>query len=172
MAVQGVVAPTNLAKLEPVIRERVQGILDGLPIGETVDWVDRVDGVLGIVKEYTTQMDNGPLTTELDGQEADRLRVLTETAGAAAHEINQPLQTITGLCQLMLMDMVSDAPRREKVEQIHESAKRIAGIVQEMQNIRQYATQHYVGDRNIIDFKKATQTSPPTAPDHKHRNDE
>ena len=48
--VQGVVAPTNLAKMEGLIRERVCGILDGLPVGETFNWVDRVS------IELTTQM--------------------------------------------------------------------------------------------------------------------
>ena len=33
-AVQGVVAPTNLMALEPIIRERVQLILDDLPVGD------------------------------------------------------------------------------------------------------------------------------------------
>ncbi len=40
--VQPVVAPRNLKRLEPLIRERVIEILDGLPVGETFDWVDRV----------------------------------------------------------------------------------------------------------------------------------
>ena len=48
--VQGVVAPTNLAILEPIIRERVGAILDSLPVGETFNWVDRVS------IELTTQM--------------------------------------------------------------------------------------------------------------------
>ena len=49
-AVQPVVAPANLAKLEPVIRERAGRILDSLPVGEEFDWVDRVS------IELTTQM--------------------------------------------------------------------------------------------------------------------
>lgn len=40
--VQPVVAPQNLAKLESVIRGRVEEILDSLPIGETFNWVDKV----------------------------------------------------------------------------------------------------------------------------------
>jgi cytochrome P450 len=36
------VAPGNLAKLEPLIRERVIDILEHLPVGETFNWVDRV----------------------------------------------------------------------------------------------------------------------------------
>lgn len=49
-AVTGVVAPRNLATLEPLIRERVIEILDSLPIGETFDWVDKVS------IELTTRM--------------------------------------------------------------------------------------------------------------------
>ncbi len=48
--VQGVVAPRNLAQLEPIIRERAGRILDELPRNETFDWVDRVS------IELTTQM--------------------------------------------------------------------------------------------------------------------
>jgi len=40
--VQPVASPRNLAFLEPLIRERVAEILDGLPVGESFDWVDRV----------------------------------------------------------------------------------------------------------------------------------
>ena len=41
-AVQGVVAPRNLADLEGLIRQRVADILDRLPAGETFNWVDEV----------------------------------------------------------------------------------------------------------------------------------
>jgi len=40
--VQPVSSPRNLSKLEPLIRQRAAEILDGLPVGETFDWVDRV----------------------------------------------------------------------------------------------------------------------------------
>jgi cytochrome P450 len=43
-------APTQLAKLEVTIRERAGAILDGLPRGETFDWVERVS------KNLTGQM--------------------------------------------------------------------------------------------------------------------
>ncbi len=36
------VAPANLARLEPLIRERVVDILENLPVGEPFNWVDRV----------------------------------------------------------------------------------------------------------------------------------
>jgi cytochrome P450 len=40
--VSPIVAGPNLAKLEPIIRERAATILDDLPIGEEFDWVDKV----------------------------------------------------------------------------------------------------------------------------------
>ncbi|MDZ7671059.1 MAG: cytochrome P450 [Gammaproteobacteria bacterium] len=42
MTVAPSVAPNNLARLEPLIRERAADILDNLPLGETFNWVDRV----------------------------------------------------------------------------------------------------------------------------------
>ncbi|MEM8766393.1 MAG: cytochrome P450 [Pseudomonadota bacterium] len=49
-AVQGVVAPRNLAEMEGLIRSRAGSILDSLPVDETFNWVDRVS------IELTTQM--------------------------------------------------------------------------------------------------------------------
>lgn len=44
------VSPQSLAQMEPLIRQRVGKIMDGLPIGEQFNWVDRVS------IELTTQM--------------------------------------------------------------------------------------------------------------------
>ncbi|MFZ2872688.1 cytochrome P450 [Zavarzinia compransoris] len=41
-AVQGVVAPKNLKEMEGLIRQRVQDVLDNLPVGKAFNWVDHV----------------------------------------------------------------------------------------------------------------------------------
>ncbi|MCI3132484.1 cytochrome P450 [Phenylobacterium aquaticum] len=41
-AVSPALAPRNIAALAPLVRERAGRILDGLPVGVTFDWVDRV----------------------------------------------------------------------------------------------------------------------------------
>jgi cytochrome P450 len=70
-------APSNLAKLKPLIRERAAGILDALPIGEEFDWVERVS------KELTSMM----LATLLDFPQEHRRKlthwsdVLTSSPG-------------------------------------------------------------------------------------------
>ncbi|MDF1644932.1 MAG: cytochrome P450 [Pseudomonadales bacterium] len=63
--VQGIVAPTSLANMEPIIRERIAGILDSLPVNETFNWVDKVS------IELTTQM----LATLFDFPFEDRAKL-------------------------------------------------------------------------------------------------
>lgn len=48
--VSPIVAPGNLARMEAIIRERTQTVLDSLPRGEEFDWVEKVS------IELTTQM--------------------------------------------------------------------------------------------------------------------
>jgi cytochrome P450 len=74
-AVQPVVAPRNLAQMEELIRRRASEILDGLPAGETFDWVERVSVNL------TTQM----LATLFDfpSEERSRLTYWSDIATAA-----------------------------------------------------------------------------------------
>jgi len=63
--VSPVLGPRNLSRLEPLIRERVVAILDGLPVGETFNWVDAVS------IELTTAM----LATLFDFPYAERRRL-------------------------------------------------------------------------------------------------
>ena len=70
--VQPVAAPRNLRVLEPLIRERVIEILEGLPVGETFDWVDRV----------SIELTTGMLATLFDFPYEDR-RKLTHWSDTA-----------------------------------------------------------------------------------------
>ena len=64
-AVSPAVAPNALATMAPQIRERAAGILDGLPIGEEFDWVDKVS------KELTAMT----LATLFDAPQEDRRKI-------------------------------------------------------------------------------------------------
>ncbi len=72
--VQGVVAPSNLKNLEDLIRQRACTILDGLPVGEEFDWVERVS------VELTTQM----LATLFDFPFEDRAKLTYWSDAATA----------------------------------------------------------------------------------------
>jgi len=77
--VSPVVAPGNLANMEGVIRERTARVLDGLPRGETFDWVERVS------VELTTMM----LATLFDYPWEDR-RQLTYWSDVAIANVRSP----------------------------------------------------------------------------------
>jgi cytochrome P450 len=74
--VSPIVAPANLNNMSGIIRERVCRVLDGLPRGETFDWVERVS------IELTTLM----LTTLFDFPEAERSK-LTYWSDCATQDV-------------------------------------------------------------------------------------
>jgi len=74
--VSPVVQPINLAKLEDTIRERAAGLLDGLPIGEEINWVEEIS------IELTTQM----LATLFDFPFEDRRKLTRWSDVATANE--------------------------------------------------------------------------------------
>ena len=75
--VSPIVAPANLNNMSGIIRERVCKVLDGLPRGETFDWVQRVS------IELTTLM----LTTLFDFPVAERSK-LTYWSDCATQDVN------------------------------------------------------------------------------------
>ena len=101
-AVQPIVAPGNLAKLEGLIRERARAILDGLPRGEEFNWVDRVS------VELTVQM----LATLFDFPQEDR-RLLSYWSDCAT-ALPQP------------GGLIENEEQREKV--FHEMAAYFLGL--------------------------------------------
>ena len=76
LVVQPVVAPRNLKAMESTIRQRVQTILDSLPVGERFNWVDRVS------IELTTQM----LATLFDFPFEERRKLTRWSDVATANE--------------------------------------------------------------------------------------
>ena len=88
---------------------------------------------------------------------AEQERVLIQTAGAAAHEINQPLSVLIGLSQLMLMKVGPDNELRPDIEGVHDAGQAIREIVNKMASAQTYATKSYVGDAHIVDFQAVAQ---------------
>lgn len=83
--------------------------------------------------------------------EAERNRVLIQTAGAAAHEINNPLALMSAQIQLLLTKPVDDEVRA-RLRRIHEASVRISEIVKKMESVTEYTTKPYVKGTDIIDF--------------------
>ena len=89
--------------------------------------------------------------------EAERLKTLMATAGAAAHEINQPLTVILGSIELWRDSIADDDPGRKRLDRILESTQRIQGIVAQMMSVTQFTTKPYVGGAVIVDFDASSE---------------
>lgn len=85
----------------------------------------------------------------------EKLQGVIEMAGAACHELNQPLMTISGYCELLMMFMKEEDPSYEKVKIIDEQIHRMGEITSKIMNIKRYETTEYL-DQTIIDIERAS----------------
>ena len=92
--------------------------------------------------------------------EAEQARVLVQTAGAAAHEMNQPLSVLLGAIQLLLRNKDLKASHQERLATIYEAGQRISDIVRKIGAARQFITRPYFEGADIVDFDAAAQKPP------------
>ncbi len=91
---------------------------------------------------------------ETERMQNERLQGVLEMAGATCHELNQPLQVITGYTELLLLKAKKDDPNYSKLRLLHEQARKLAQITQKINNITTYETQDYLNGK-IIDINKS-----------------
>lgn len=92
---------------------------------------------------------------EEEKKEREKLEGVLEMAGAVCHEMNQPMQTILGNSELLLMDMQKDNPYYERINSIKDQVERIDALMGKLMNIKDYKTMNYIQGK-IIDIDKAS----------------
>jgi len=88
--------------------------------------------------------------------ELNRLKTTIELAGAAAHEIRQPLTVIVTYAGIIKMKGQGNEAVIRNMENILTQCGRIDETLVKMQNITNYATKPYVGNGTIVDLDKST----------------
>lgn len=128
-------------------------ILTGLSAGANDYVVKPFDA-----EELKVRVSVGQRVVELQNRliEAERNRVLMQAAGAAAHEINQPLTVLMGTVELLRYQLPGDSALRESIEAMYAASQKISEIVKKMGRIRQYVTKPYIDDVEIIDLDAAS----------------
>jgi PAS domain S-box-containing protein len=86
----------------------------------------------------------------------EKQAVVAGIAGAAAHELNQPLTSIMGYTSLIRRQSDPEAPHLRALDVIEEETERMAEIVKKIGRIIRFETKEYVGGANILDLDRST----------------
>ncbi len=107
-------------------------------------------GGVGIITDITEIKQH-----ELTKLEKEKLKTLVEIAGAVCHEFNQPLQAISGSCELLkLMDKPEDE-KNELYKTIFEQIHRIKKLNHKLAHVTKYKRKNYL-ETKIIDILESS----------------
>jgi PAS domain S-box-containing protein len=90
----------------------------------------------------------------------ERQAIVAELAGAAAHELNQPLTSVLNYATLLRRLLSAGTPAGSAAEVIETEAERMAEIVRKIGKITKYETKSYVGKQKILDLDRASEEGP------------
>jgi CheY-like chemotaxis protein len=88
--------------------------------------------------------------------EEEKLKAVLEMAGAVCHELNQPMQTVAGYAQILIMNTDPEDPLAARVEKIKQQIDRMGKITRKLTRITRYETKDYILGKKIIDIDKAS----------------
>ena len=88
--------------------------------------------------------------------EMERLQAIIEMAGAVCHELNQPLQSIYGYCELLMMDLEKGDQSYKQIKRIKGQIDRVGEITKKLMRVKRYETKDYLKGK-IIDIDRATE---------------
>ena len=100
----------------------------------------------------------------------EKQAIIAELAGAAAHELNQPLTSVMGYAELLKRRLDRDTPAYSAAHVIVNEAERMAEIVRKIGKITKYETKNYVGAAKILDLDKASEETQPAGPEPPRRS--
>ena len=93
----------------------------------------------------------------------ERQAIVAELAGAAAHELNQPLTSVRNYATLLRRLLETGTSACAAAEVIEGEAERMAEIVRKIGKITKYETKSYVGKQKILDLDRASEEGVPVA---------
>ncbi len=89
----------------------------------------------------------------------DKLDAALKVAGAAAHELRQPLQVILALTNLLEKALGDHNEVQSYLDSLQASCDRMDHIIGQMGAIIRYRTKEYVGGKNILDIERSSNNS-------------
>ncbi len=84
--------------------------------------------------------------------EREKLQTALEMAGAVSHELNQPLQVISGYAEMLARNIPEQDANHRRAVEIKTQAMRMRDTIRKMKKIRKYETRDYIDGTRITDF--------------------
>jgi hypothetical protein len=89
--------------------------------------------------------------------ERDKLQAIVELAGAAAHEMRQPMTNIQNLITISKGKLRDNEPvTEEEMDTVINQCKRMNETIREMLHITRYRTKEYIKGKKILDLDKSS----------------
>lgn len=88
-------------------------------------------------------------------REREKFKGVLEMAGAVCHELNQPLQSVSGFSELLLQDLKTDDPKYKMIWNIKQGIDRIGRLTGKIMTITRYQSKPYLTSK-IIDIDEAS----------------
>ncbi len=93
---------------------------------------------------------------EQDKIHQERMQGVIEMAGGICHELNQPLQYVSGMSELLLLDINTNDSAFKTVSKIKNQIEKMGKITRKLMNITRYKTKEYIKGTTIIDIEQAS----------------
>jgi PAS domain S-box-containing protein len=159
----------GVGRLEQTRREVRIASGETVPVSMTASIVyegEREVATVGILTDLRERirMEQRLLDAQQKLQLSEKQALVAELAGAAAHELNQPLTSIMGYAQLIERQSEKEAQHLRAVKIILNEAERMAGIVKKIGKITKYETTDYVGGARMLDLDRAAADSADAIP--------
>jgi PAS domain S-box-containing protein len=161
-------------RLEPVRRDLLASSGEKIPVSISAALVFDDEGrEIATVGIFSDLRDRLRMEERLETAQAklaisEKQAVAVELAGAAAHELNQPLTSVMGYAQMLLRKLGANEPLIPLVRTILDESDRMAMIVRKLGSLTRYETKSYVGGAQILDIDRSAEgggrSSPADAP--------
>lgn len=143
----------NTAVILLTAQSGAKDIVAGLDLG-AADYITKPFDPKEVLARVRAQVRIHELQAQL--VEAERWRVLLETAGGVAHEMSQPLTAVMGNLELLLQRIPLADPHRATILRIYENGERAVGLLRKLQRIESYQTKAYPGTVGILDLERSS----------------
>lgn len=138
-------------------RDRKRDIVEGIEAGAD-DYVTKPFNP----HELKVRIRAGRRILEMQAElmQREKLRGVLEMAGATCHEFNQPMQVISGYCELLLKQVPKSSQVYDQVAKILDAVDSMIKVTRKLQSITRYETREYIKGSMIIDIDKASRAIP------------